>query len=57
MYLVQVEIIKKVLQGLVDGYTMEELPQIGVNQSEIQGFIDAINSYNISVENAKAINQ
>lgn len=57
MYLVQVEIIKKVLQGLVDGYTMEELPQIGVNQSEIQGFMDAINSYNISVENAKAINQ
>lgn len=48
---------QKVLQGLADGYTMEELPQIGVNQSEIQGFMDTINSYNISVENAKAINQ
>ena len=23
---------QKVLQGLADGYTMEELPQIGVNQ-------------------------
>lgn len=48
---------QKVLQGLADGYTMEELPQIGVSQSEIQGFMDTINSYNISVENAKAINQ
>lgn len=48
---------QKVLQGLADGYTMEELPQIGVTQSEIQGFMDTINSYNISVENAKAINQ
>lgn len=48
---------QKVLQGLADGYTMEELPQIGISQSEIQGFMDTINSYNISVENAKAINQ
>ena len=48
---------QKVLQGLADGYTMEELPQIGVSQSEIQGFMDTINAYNISVENAKAINQ
>lgn len=48
---------QKVLQGLADGYTMEELPQIGVSQSEIQGFMDTIKSYNISVENAKAINQ
>lgn len=48
---------QKVLQGLADGYTMEELPQIGVSQSEIQSFMDTIDSYNISVENAKAINQ
>lgn len=48
---------QKVLQGLADGYTIEELPQIGVSRSEIQSFMDTINSYNISVENAKAINQ
>lgn len=48
---------QKVLQSLADGYTTEELSQIGVSQSEIQGFMNTINSYNISVESAKAINQ
>lgn len=42
---------------MADGYSMEELPQIGVKQSEIQDFLGMLDKCNLSVENAKAINQ
>lgn len=48
---------QNVLRGLADGYTIDELPQIGIKQSEIEGFLGMLDKCNLSVENAKAINQ
>lgn len=48
---------QKILQFLSDGYTMGELQQMGVTDKEIQSFMETLDSYNISVDNAKAINQ
>ncbi len=46
-----------VLRGLADGYSIDELPQVGIKQSEIQDFLGMLDKCNLSVENAKAINQ
>lgn len=48
---------QNVLRGLADGYTIDELPQIGIKQNEIQNFLEMLDKCNLSVENAKAINQ
>lgn len=48
---------QNILRGLADGYTLEELPKIGVQQGKIQNFLGMLNKWNLSVENAKAINQ
>ena len=48
---------QSVLRGLADGYSIEELQQHGVNSREIKEFMNTLEKYNLTVENAKAINQ
>lgn len=48
---------QNVLRGLADGYSIEELQQCGVSQKEIEEFMQTLEKCNLTVENAKAINQ
>lgn len=48
---------QNVLRGLADGYSIDELQQQGVSPREIDSFIQELEKNNLSVENAKAINQ
>lgn len=48
---------QNVLRGLADGYTIDELIQQGTNPKEIDGFLQELKKNNLSIENAKAINQ
>lgn len=48
---------QNVLRGLADGYTIEELTQQGVNSKEIEAFMQELEKNNLSIDNAKAINQ
>lgn len=45
-----------ILQSLNDGYTIEELPDLGIRQSEIQAFLQYIDNAGLTVDNAKALN-
>ncbi len=46
-----------ILQYLADGYSIEDLLKLGVREENIQMFLDYLRSNNLTVENAKAINQ
>ncbi len=46
-----------ILQYLADGYLIEDLSGLGVRQENIQMFLDYLKANNLTVENAKAINQ
>ncbi len=48
---------QNVLRGLADGYSIEELPKHGVSPREIDEFMQILEKCNLTVENAKAINQ
>ena len=48
---------QNVLRGLADGYTIDELIQQGTNPKEIDGLMQELKKNNLSIENAKAINQ
>lgn len=48
---------QEILRALADGYTIEEVQNMGVKQSEIQNFMKELDKYDLSIENAKAINQ
>lgn len=48
---------QNVLRGLADGYSIEELQQHGVSSREIEEFMQTLEKCNLTVENAKAINQ
>ena len=48
---------QNVLRGLADGYSIEELQQHGVSQKDIEEFMQTLEKCNLTVENAKAINQ
>ncbi len=48
---------QNVLRGLADGYSIEELQQHGVSSREIKDFMQTLAKCNLTVENAKAINQ
>lgn len=48
---------QNVLRGLADGYSIDELQQQGVSPREIDGFMQELEKNNLSVDNAKAINQ
>lgn len=48
---------QNVLRGLADGYSIEELQQHEVSSREIEEFMQTLEKYNLTVENAKAINQ
>lgn len=48
---------QNVLRGLADGYTIDELIQQGINPKEIDEFMQELKNNNLSIENAKAINQ
>lgn len=48
---------QNILRGLADGYSIEELQQQGVKPREIEEFMQLLEKFNFTVENAKAINQ
>ena len=48
---------QNVLRGFADGYSIEELQQHGVSQKDIEEFLQTLEKCNLTVENAKAINQ
>ena len=48
---------QNILEKLSNGYKMEELPKLNVNEKEIQEFNSMLEKNNITVENAKAIHQ
>ena len=48
---------QNVLRGLADGYTIDELIKQGTNPKEIDGLMQELKKNNLSIENAKAINQ
>lgn len=48
---------QNILRGLADGYSIEELKQNGVSSKEIEKFTNTLEKYNLTVENAKAINK
>lgn len=48
---------QNVLRGLADGYTIDELIQQGTNPKEVDGLLQELKKNNLSIENAKAINQ
>lgn len=48
---------QNVLRGLADGYSIDELQQQGVNPREINEFMKELEKSNLTIENAKAINQ
>lgn len=45
-----------ILQQLNDGYSLEDLPHLGIRRADIQSFIQYIDEQNLTVENAKALN-
>jgi len=45
-----------ILQSLNDGYTIEQLPDLGIRQSEIQNFLQYIDEAGLTIDNAKALN-
>ena len=48
---------QNVLRGLADGYSIDELQQQGINFKEISEFVQELDKCNLTVDNAKAINQ
>ena len=48
---------QNVLRGLADGYSIDELQQKGINPKEINDFMQELERCNLTVDNAKAINQ
>lgn len=48
---------QNILRGLADGYSIDELQKNGLNSKEIEEFMQKLEKYNLTVENAKAINQ
>lgn len=48
---------QNVLRGLADGYSIDELQQQGINFREISEFMQELDRCNLTVDNAKAINQ
>ena len=48
---------QNILRYLDDGYSIEQLQNIGVSSKEIEQFMDTLEKCNLTVENAKAINQ
>lgn len=46
-----------ILQTLLDGYTMDELENQGIRRKDIEDFEAMLKESNLTVENAKAINQ
>lgn len=48
---------QNVLRGLADGYSIDELQQQGINLREISEFMQELDKCNLTVDNAKAINQ
>ena len=48
---------QNVLRGLADGYSIDELQQQGIDFREISGFMQELDKCNLTVDNAKAINQ
>lgn len=48
---------QNVLRGLADGYSIEELQQNGVSPKEIEEFMQTLEKFDLTIENAKAINQ
>lgn len=48
---------QNVLSRLADGYSIDELQQQGISPREIDGFMQELEKNNLSVDNAKAINQ
>lgn len=47
---------QNVLRGLADGYSVDELQQ-GISQKEIDEFMQELEKCNLTIDNAKAINQ
>ena len=48
---------QNVLRGLADGYSISELQSQGVSQKDIDVFLQELEKYNLTIDNAKAINQ
>ncbi len=48
---------QNVLRGLADGYSIDELQQKGINSKEINEFMQELEKCNLTIDNAKAINQ
>lgn len=48
---------QNVLRRLADGYSIDELQQQGISPREIDSFMQELEKNNLSVDNAKAINQ
>ena len=48
---------QNILQNLADGYSMEELSSLGVQEENIQTFLEYLKANNSTIGNAKAINQ
>ena len=46
-----------ILQCLSDGYTIDELESKGIKSQDVEKFKTMLNACNLTVENAKAINQ
>lgn len=48
---------QNILRGLADGYSIDELQQKGINPKEINDFMQELEKCNLTIDNAKAINQ
>lgn len=46
-----------ILRGLADGYSIDELQQKGIKPKEINDFMQELEKCNLTIDNAKAINQ
>lgn len=48
---------QNILRGLADGYSIDELQQKGIKPKEINDFMQELEKCNLTIDNAKAINQ
>jgi len=48
---------QQIFAELSDGYSFDELPQRGISQEQLTSFKNKLDSMNLSIENAQAINQ
>ncbi len=48
----------KIIQGLIDGYTLDEMPkELGISVNKLNAFINILKQHNLSIEVVKAFNK